>query len=84
MVANCQSCGMPLKKDPQKGGTDADGTLSKVYCSLCYRGGAFLHPDFSVEAMQNHCITQLKAKGMPGIMAWLFTRGIPKLDRWKA
>lgn len=82
MGANCQSCGMPLNKDPQKGGSEADGTLSKTYCSLCYENGAFLHPDFTVLEMQEHCVTQLKAKGMPGIMAWLFTRGIPKLDRW--
>ncbi|MEP3276359.1 MAG: zinc ribbon domain-containing protein [Stappiaceae bacterium] len=80
----CQSCGMPIKKDPQKGGTEADGSRSSTYCSLCYRDGRFIHPDFSVSEMQAYCVTQLKKKGMPGIMAWLFTRGIPKLDRWNA
>ena len=28
---NCQSCGMPLKKDPEGGGTQADGSKSRPY-----------------------------------------------------
>ena len=32
----CQSCGMPLKADPKGGGTHADGTSSREYCSYCY------------------------------------------------
>ncbi len=28
MATSCQSCGMPLSKDPQGGGTEADGSLS--------------------------------------------------------
>jgi hypothetical protein len=27
---NCQSCGMPLKKDSKGGGTNADGTKSMM------------------------------------------------------
>ena len=80
----CQSCGMPLAKDPKGGGTEADGTLSEIYCSLCYENGQFVHPDFSASEMQDFCVIKLKEKGMPSIMAWMFTRGIPKLDRWKA
>ncbi|HEV2843185.1 MAG TPA: zinc ribbon domain-containing protein [Chthoniobacterales bacterium] len=36
---NCQSCGMPLKKSPGGGGTNADGTISTIYCSYCYENG---------------------------------------------
>lgn len=82
MSAKCQSCGMPLNKDSQGGGTEADGSRSSTYCSLCYQDGAFVHPDFTASQMQEHCVTQLKNKGMPAIMAWMFTRSIPKLDRW--
>lgn len=78
----CQSCGMPLSKDPEKGGSNTDGSRSEVYCSLCYDNGQFIHPDFTAEEMQTHCIEQLKLRGMPGFMGWLFTRGIPKLSRW--
>ena len=27
---------------------------------------------------------ELEKKGMPRFMGWLFTRGIPKLERWSA
>lgn len=30
---NCQSCGMPLKKDADGGRSNADGTRSRTYCS---------------------------------------------------
>jgi hypothetical protein len=37
----CQSCGMPMKKDPGNGGTDSDGTKSADYCSYCFKDGGF-------------------------------------------
>ena len=37
----CQSCGMPMEKDPGRGGTMEDGTRTQQYCSLCYEKGAF-------------------------------------------
>ena len=74
---------MPLNKDPEGGGSNEDGSRSGLYCSLCYSNGAFIHPDFDAQQMQEFCMVQLKNKGMPGFMAWLFTRGIPKLQRWQ-
>lgn len=82
MSNRCQSCGMPLNRDPNGGGTEADGTLSTTYCSICYEGGDFKHPNVSVEEFQAHCVQALVDKGMPKIVAWAFTRGIPKLGRW--
>ena len=41
----CQSCGMPMNKDPRNGGTNADGTNSAEYCSYCYVNGAFSSPE---------------------------------------
>jgi hypothetical protein len=35
----CQSCGMPMKKDPLHGGTNADCSQNELYCSYCYREG---------------------------------------------
>jgi hypothetical protein len=83
MKGICQSCGMPLKKDPQRGGANADGTRSAKYCSLCYDQGEFRHPGFSAKQMQDHCVEALRRKGMPRVVAWLFTRGIPRLERWR-
>jgi len=80
----CQSCGMPLNKDPQHGGTEKDGTISKKFCSYCYQNGEFLSPEIdTAEKMQKFCVIKMKEMGMPSIVAWLFTRGIPKLERWK-
>ncbi|HEY2363758.1 MAG TPA: zinc ribbon domain-containing protein [Candidatus Angelobacter sp.] len=31
---------MPLSKDEQGGGTEADGVRSTEFCSHCYRGGS--------------------------------------------
>ena len=83
MSKTCQSCGMPIKKDPNGGGTDADGSKNETYCSLCYENGAFLAPDLSVEEMQQFCIEALKKKGLPTFLGWLLTRGLPELERWK-
>jgi hypothetical protein len=38
----CQSCGYPLKKDKQGGGSEKDGTKSVKYCSMCSLEGKFL------------------------------------------
>jgi len=80
---NCQSCGMPLKKDAKGGGTNADGSTSAMYCSHCYENGKFLQPDITAQQMQEFVKGKLKEMGFPGFLAGLFTKGIPKLERWK-
>ncbi len=74
---------MPLDKDPKGGGSEADGSLSSTYCSICYCDGAFVHKGVTAAEFQAQCVEALAGKGMPRIMAWVFTRGIPKLDRWR-
>lgn len=74
---------MPLKKDPQHGGTNADGSKSSKYCSYCYANGSFNQPDLTVSQMQNFVKGKLKEMGFPGFLAEMFTKGIPKLERWK-
>lgn len=78
----CQSCGIPLKKDSKGGGTHADGSKSKMYCSLCYIDGQFTQPNFTATQMQKFAKSKLKEKGMPGFVAGFFTKGIPNLERW--
>ncbi len=79
----CQSCGMPFSQDPEKCGTNKDGSRSKMYCSYCYKEGKFLGDATTAKEMQDFCITMMKKQGMPGPVAWLMTRGIPRLERWK-
>ena len=79
---NCQSCGMPLKKSPLGGGTNADSTISTQYCAYCYEHGEFVHPDWTVAQMQKFVKGKLQEMGFPGFLAGFFTKGIPKLRRW--
>lgn len=80
----CQSCSMPLNKDPQGGGSEADGSKSVMYCSKCYENGAFKQPDITAAEMQefvkNMMITDMK---IPKFFAKIFAKRIPKLERWK-
>ncbi len=81
----CQSCGFPLKKDTQGGGTEQDGSKSEKYCSMCYKDGNFISPQEidTAKKMQKFCVQQMKKSGMNGLVAWVATRGIPRLERWK-
>ena len=82
MYKNCQSCGMPMKKDPMGGGTNADSTKSEMYCSYCYQNGAFTR-NCTVEEMQEFCQGKIKEMGFPKFLAKLMVKGLPKLERWK-
>ena len=79
---NCQSCGMPLKKSPGGGGTNADGTHSTMFCSYCYENGKFKQPDWTVGDMQEFVKDKMKKMGFPGFLGGMFVKGIPKLKRW--
>jgi hypothetical protein len=80
---NCQSCGMPLKRDLKGGGTNADGSKSTTYCSYCYENGAFIYQGTSVEEFQEFCKQKMIEGGHSKFMSWLFTRGMKRLNRWK-
>ncbi|MDM5224462.1 zinc ribbon domain-containing protein [Peribacillus sp. NJ11] len=79
----CQSCGMPLSKDELGGGTENDGSKITKYCSHCYLNGEFTQNITAIEMqefVQYHLMKNMK---MPKFIAEFFTRGIPKLERWK-
>lgn len=82
MSDKCQSCGMPIKGDSEKMGTNSDGGKNAEYCHYCFQNGAFAQPDISVTEMQELCIEKMKEMGFPKPLGWLFTRNIPKLKRW--
>jgi hypothetical protein len=74
---------MPMGKTLEKAGTEADGSKSKDYCNLCYQNGKFIQPDMTAEQMQSFVKGKLKEMRMPGFLAGMFTKNIPKLKRWK-
>lgn len=79
---NCQSCGMPLSKDPQGGGTETDGSRSTMYCGHCYQQGKFTLPNITVHEMIDLVNGKMKEMHIPGFLAYFMTRNIPKLKRW--
>ena len=78
----CQSCGMPLARDPQGGGTEADGHKSSVYCSHCYQKGEFTDPKMTVEVMVTGVTQRLQSMNLPPAMVTKLAGEIPTLRRW--
>ena len=84
-MQKCQSCAMPLARDPNGlgGGTEADGSISAEYCSLCYGDGKFYYSGTDVKAYQAMVVNEMCKKGWWRPVAWFFTREIPRLKRWR-
>lgn len=78
----CQSCGMPMKKDPLQGGTNSDGSQNEKYCSYFYQEGSFTF-NGTVDEMQEFCKVKMIEQGFPKWKAWMFTFGMNRLERWK-
>ena len=78
----CQSCGMPMKQDTNGGGTNADGSKNNKYCNYCYQNGEFVGGETSVEKFQEFCRKKMIENGTSKFFAWLFTRGMKRLERW--
>lgn len=76
---------MPLNKDIQDGGTEADGvTRSEKYCSMCYVNGAFINPEMTLKEMEELVDKALKNEvKMWAPLRWLAVKNVKRLDRWK-
>jgi hypothetical protein len=79
----CQSCGMPMDKDPGQGGTNADDTKNMKYCSYCYQNGAFVGDFKNAGEMVTLVKGKLKEMGYGPIRRWFYTSHISQLERWK-
>ena len=79
----CQSCGMPLKRDTKGGGTTTDGSKSTDYCSYCFVDGNFTFTG-TVKEFQEVCRQEMIKGGHNRFSAWLFSRGMKRLERWKS
>lgn len=84
-MKQCQSCGMPLHKDPNGKWwwTEKDGSISQVYCSLCYKDGEFCYSGNDVEEFKDIVDNAMKKSGYGWFMRKLTRRQIPHLNRWK-
>jgi hypothetical protein len=79
----CQSCGMPMEKDPEKGGTNTDGSKTAKYCSYCYQAGSFKDNFNSSDEMIKLVRGKLKEMGYGPVKRWFFSSHISQLERWK-
>ncbi len=73
---------MPMAKDPAGGGTNAGGSKNEKYCSYCYLDGSFTF-DGTVVEFQEFCRVKMVEGGMSRLMAWLFSRNMKRLERWR-
>jgi hypothetical protein len=85
MTKQCQSCGMPLQtsKAGDCRGTKSDGTKSEKWCILCYKDGAFIAPDCTLEQMKVIVDNALKEQHSGRLMRWMAQKQLPRLERWK-
>ncbi|WP_025685464.1 zinc ribbon domain-containing protein [Paenibacillus maysiensis] len=80
----CQSCGMPLEHEEQYG-TDAHQVKTDEYCKYCYKEGAFVQPDLTMEEMIQQCAPILAEQGMQKEEAVAMMRNyLPNLKRWRS
>lgn len=81
----CQSCGMPLEKDPQNGGTNQDKSKSEKYCSFCYRDGIFLDGNITLnEKIERNVRLAVEKFNMTESQAReIAVKVLPGLERWR-
>ena len=81
----CQSCGMPLDRDPGQGGTNADNSRSSKYCSFCYKDGKFLDEGISLQQkIEKNIQIAVARMNVPESKAREMAEGLlPTLERWK-
>ncbi|WP_205700119.1 zinc ribbon domain-containing protein [Erysipelothrix sp. HDW6C] len=78
----CQSCGMPLNDDANKG-TDMNGKLSEEYCVYCLKDGAFIQ-DITLEQAIAQAGEYASLAGVTKEEAIAYSRTLfPTLKRWK-
>ena len=73
---------MPLSRDVEGGGTNADGSRTLEYCSHCFREGSFTEPNLTSAEMMTKVEGKLRSMHFPGFLARRFAKDIPTLRRW--
>ncbi|GEM_PF-5829777 len=58
-IPRCQSCGLPLRPGHQ--GTQKDGSLTREYCSTCFKLGEYLEPALNLAEMVKRIAPQMEA-----------------------
>ena len=73
---NCESCMMPLSKDPRVSGSDK-------YCSYCFKDGKLCYEGNDVNEFKKVCYEEMRKKGTNPLLAKFYTWMIGFAPRWK-
>lgn len=83
MQTYCQSCSIPLTEEKLYG-TEKGGRKSTEYCIHCYKEGAFLDGDITMEEMIDFCVAVLVREGEEEKNSRsMLETAIPHLKRWR-
>ncbi|MFA5953046.1 MAG: zinc ribbon domain-containing protein [Candidatus Pacearchaeota archaeon] len=78
----CQSCGMPLTKEENKG-TNKDKTLNDEFCKFCFQDGKFTNENLTMHEVIEKSIKMSMKLWMPEDKAReIAMNTIPNLKRW--
>ncbi len=88
-IGQCQSCGMILVKNSDKG-TESNGCKSEEYCAYCYPKGQFVQ-DFSIEELIEILLRHLDTWNKENHVNFTAQEAraelqqfLPTLKRWRA
>ncbi|WP_279221766.1 zinc ribbon domain-containing protein [Acutalibacter sp. 1XD8-33] len=88
-AGQCQSCGMILVKNSDKG-TESNGCKSEEYCAYCYQKGQFVQ-DFSIEELIEILLRHLDTWNKENHVNFTAQEAraelqqfLPTLKRWRA
>jgi len=73
---------MPLGKQLEDAGTEADGSKSTKYCKYCYQNGKLMY-EGDLKTFQDIAYKNMVSMGMWKPKAWFFTKMIAYAPRWK-
>jgi hypothetical protein len=79
----CESCLMPLGKNLEDAGTEADGTKSTKYCKYCYQRGKLCYEGDDLKDFQRVAYENMIKMGMWWPKAKFFAWTIKFAPRWK-
>ena len=77
----CQSCSMPLTDDSLLG-TEKDGSKNHEYCKYCYKDGAMVNPDITLEQMASFIKQKMQEMNIDAATTDIAVKILPYLKRW--
>lgn len=77
----CQSCTMPID-NPQDRGTEKNGSKSDLFCKYCYKDGALINPEMTIDEMKGIVSNQMHKMSLPEGIIQQSLKLLPSLQRW--